>query len=59
MQQLPETFRARPDWRALHISYEAMLADPAGQCARLASFLGPNFNAQQAAAAVDPSQRRF
>ena len=47
------------DWRALHISYEAMLADPAGQCARLASFLGPNFNAQQAAAAVDPSQRRF
>ena len=59
MQQLPETFRARPNWHPLHVSYEAMLADPAGQCARLAGFLGPRFDAQRAAAAVDPSQQRF
>ena len=59
MQQLPEVFRARPHWHALHVSYEAMLADPADQCARLANFLGPHFDAQRAAAAVDPSQKRF
>jgi hypothetical protein len=59
MRQLPGLFRARPAWHALHVSYETMLADPAGQCARLASFLGPRFDARRAAAAIDPSQRRF
>ena len=59
MRQLPELFQARPQWRALHVAYETMLADPSGQCARLASFLGPHFDTQRAAAAVDPSQKRY
>jgi len=59
MRQLPDLFRGRPQWHTLHVSYEMMLADPAGQCARLAGFLGSSFQARGAAAAVDPSQRRF
>jgi len=50
---------ARPAWRLLHVAYEKMLADPAGECRRLAAFLGEGFDAAAAAAGIDPAQRRF
>ena len=43
----------------LHVSYERMLADPLGECRRIAAFLGAGFDVAAAAAAVDPSQRRY
>ncbi|MFM7842762.1 MAG: sulfotransferase domain-containing protein, partial [Planctomycetota bacterium] len=49
----------RANWQILHLSYESMLADPAGQCARIAQFLGASFSPIPAAAAVDAAQRRF
>ncbi|MEI6033329.1 MAG: alkaline phosphatase family protein [Verrucomicrobiae bacterium] len=59
MDRLPGKLAERPDWRVLHVSFEAMLDDPAGQCARIAAFLGPRFDPARAASAVDPAQRRF
>ena len=59
MERLPARIAQRPEWKTLHLSFEAMLADPVGQCARIAAFLGPRFDAALAAAAVDPAQRRF
>jgi len=59
MRHLPEIFQGRPRWHILHVSYETMLADPTGECVRLAQFLGSHFNPIQAAAAVDPSLKRF
>jgi len=41
------------------VSYERMLADPAGECRRIGVFLGDRFDADRAAAGVDRSQRRF
>ena len=49
---------SRPTWQVLHVSYERMLANPLGECRRIAEFLGDGFDAAAAAAAVDPSQRR-
>jgi predicted AlkP superfamily phosphohydrolase/phosphomutase/tetratricopeptide (TPR) repeat protein len=59
MEHLPAELAQRPLWHVLHISYEAMLADPTGQCARIGAFLGPAFDASMAATAIDASQRRF
>jgi hypothetical protein len=59
MERLPARIAQRPEWKTLHVSFGAMLADPAGQCARIAAFLGPRFDAATAAKAVDPAQRRF
>ena len=59
MRQLPEMFEDRPPWHVLHVAYETILADPVGQCARLAGFLGPHFDARRAASAIDATQRRF
>jgi tetratricopeptide (TPR) repeat protein len=59
MERLPTRIAQRPEWITLHVSFEAMLADPAGQCARIAAFLGPRFDGAAAAKAVDPAQRRF
>ena len=50
---------SRPGWHVLHVSYERMLADPVGECRRIAAFLGAGFDVAAAAAAVDPSQRRY
>jgi len=49
---------SRPAWQVLHVAYERMLADPLGECRRIAGFLGSGFDVAAAAAAVDPSQRR-
>jgi hypothetical protein len=46
-------------WQVLHVAYERMLADPVFECERIAGFLGTGFDAAAAAAAVDPTQRRF
>ncbi len=59
MDRLPGKLAERPEWRVLHVSFEATLTDPAGQCARIAAFLGPRFDPALAASAVDPAQRRF
>ena len=59
MRQLPEMFQSRPQWNILHVAYETVLAEPVGQCARLADFLGPDFDASQATSAIDSTQRRF
>jgi len=59
MQRLPTLESARPNWRFLHLSYEAMLDHPSAECARLAQFLGQRLDSQRAANAVDPAQRRF
>lgn len=59
MQQLPSMLEKKSGWSVLHVSYEAMLANPREQCARLALFLGPNWDPVRAVAAVDPSQKRF
>ncbi|MGI9177183.1 MAG: alkaline phosphatase family protein, partial [Pirellulales bacterium] len=39
---------ARPAWQVLHVAYERMLADPAGECQRIGEFLGPRFSAAAA-----------
>lgn len=59
MQNLPGLLAKSPKWSVLHISYEAMLANPRGECRRLAAFLGGNWNPASAAKAVDPTQVRF
>jgi len=59
MERLPARIAQRPEWKTLHVSFEAMLADPAGQCARIGAFLGPRFDPFLASFAVDPAQRRF
>ena len=59
MERIDGLVAARPAWRVLHVSYERMLADPAGECRRIGVFLGDRFDADRAAAGVDRSQRRF
>jgi len=59
MEQIDALVAARPAWRVLHVAYEAMLADPEGECRRIGAFLGGAFDAAAAAGGVDPSQRRF
>jgi hypothetical protein len=54
---------AVPTWRreeipVLAVNYADALADPAATAARLARFLGQPFDAQAAAAAIEPSLRR-
>ncbi|MFM9092684.1 MAG: sulfotransferase, partial [Verrucomicrobiota bacterium] len=59
MQKLPRMLAGKPQWSVLHVSYEAVLADPREQCKRLSAFLGGQWNPALAAKAVDPSQARF
>lgn len=59
MRGLDGLIAERGAWSVLHVSYEAMLADPAGQSRRIARFLGGGIDAEAAASCVDPSQRRF
>jgi hypothetical protein len=59
MESLPGNLARSDGFQVLHVSFEAMLADPVSQCARLAAFLGLRFNPVPAAAAIDPAQRRF
>ena len=59
MENLPAFLAKTPEWSVLHISYEAVLANPHEQCKRLALFLGGNFDPLRAATAVDPTQVRF
>ena len=59
MEGLDALVASRPAWRVLHVSYEDMLADPAGECLRLGEFLGASFDSRAAAVRIDPSQRRF
>ena len=50
--------RRRAEIPVLAVNYGEALADPAAAAARLARFLGDPFDAQAAAAAVEPSLRR-
>ena len=50
--------RRRAEIPVLAVSYAEALADPAATAARLARFLGDPFDAQAAAAAIEPSLRR-
>ncbi|QPN63876.1 alkaline phosphatase family protein [Synechococcus sp. CBW1004] len=59
LQLLLNLIDHRPNWQVLHVSYEQMIHDPAGQCSRLALFLGEAFRPCDAVAGVDPSLRRF
>lgn len=49
---------ASPHVRALDVSYNAMLADPRAEAARVATFLGLSGRTDAMAAAVDPSLYR-
>ncbi len=57
MQNLPDFLRRRYPWRVLHIAYHKMLSSPLLECDRISSFLGRDFEARQAAGAVDPAQQ--
>jgi predicted AlkP superfamily phosphohydrolase/phosphomutase/Flp pilus assembly protein TadD len=50
--------RRRAEIPVLAVSYDEALGDPAATAARLARFLGDPFDAQAAAAAIEPSLRR-
>ncbi len=45
----------RDDFRALFLQYNDLVADPAGEAARVARFLGAPLDRKAMAAAVDPS----
>ena len=59
MEAIDASLAARPAWQVLHVGYENMLADPAGECRRISAFLGNAFDWNAAARGVDASQRRF
>lgn len=59
MERIDSLVASRPGWRVLHVAYERMLADPEGECRRIAAFLGRRFDAAAGARGIDASQRRF
>lgn len=54
LDELTTLLDARPGARRLELRYEDVLADPAGQAARLDAFLGGGLDRAAMAAAVDP-----
>jgi hypothetical protein len=59
MEAVDALLAARPAWQVLHVAYENMLADPAGECRWIGEFFGTEFDWSAAARGVDATQRRF
>ena len=58
LAQVERFLRQRPCFSALMVDYSAVLADPAGQAARLNQFVGGGLDVARMAAVTDPALYR-